>query len=455
MVVAATGVSSGPIFDRPSSRRAQEHGPRLGWASWAGWGACLLGIAALAVGATIGHASILGTFVALGVVALSVPLFRRIGRLAPDIELAGLLRMALGLKFLATLPRFATRQDSVDYHRAGSTLADSFRSLDFVVDPGRAVPGTGSVRYITGLVEVFTFEDEFATFLVFSMLGFAGLMLFIQAFIVALPGIDPLRYIALLLFWPTLIYWPSSIGKDAVMLLALAGAALGVARLLHGRLIGFAWLAAGLGLSALVRPHVALIAVTAAIAAVILRSSSGGSSGLLLRLSVISALVFGGAIAADAVEAIFDIDGLNPTGLAAALDLANLRSAQGGSAFVAARIEGPLDMPWGFVTVLFRPFPHEANSVPTMITAIEGLVLAALLVAALPRVAAGVRYLRTEAYVGYAVAFTTVFVYLFSALGNFGILARQRSMAIPLVLVLVALPTARERVRRGRLGVER
>ncbi len=394
----------------------------------------------------------LGAVVAAVAVGASVPWFKRIGRLAPDVELAGLFRVSLGLKFLATIPRFAGRQDSTDYYRAGRELADSFRSFDFVVDPGKSVPGTGSVRYMTGLVEVITFEDEFATFVVFSLMGFAGVVLFIRAFMLALPEIDPMRYIVLMLFWPSLAYWPSSIGKDAVMVLALSVVAMGVARLLHGRLIGIAWVVPGLGISALVRPHVALIAVTAAIAALVLRSSSRGGAGLAMRLLVIAGLVFGGSLAANAVEAVFDIDGLNPTGLAAALDFANHRSAQGGSSFLAARIDGPLDLPWGFVTVLFRPFPFEADSLPTLITSLEGLVLASLLLAAAPRAMAAMRHLRNEAYIGYAVTFTIVFVYLFSALGNFGILARQRSMTLPLVLVLVALPTVRERVRQTRLG---
>ena len=67
------------------------------------------------------------------------------------------------------------------------------------------------------------------------------------------------------------------------------------------------------------------------------------------------------------------------------------------------------------------------------------------------RVLAATRSIREEAYVVYAVGFTAVFVYLFSALGNFGILARQRSMTLPLLLVVIALPTARQRVRHRRV----
>jgi len=404
-------------------------------------------------GAVVGITSWLGVGVVVALTIISSPLLDRIGRRVPGLELAGLFRLSLALKLLATLPRYLARADSRDYYRVGRVLADSFRSLHFVIDPGRSVPGTGTIRYLTGLVEVVTLGDEFATFMVFSMLGFAATVLFVEAFRMAMPDVDPRRYALLVLFWPSLTYWPSSIGKDSVMLLGLSLIAVGVARLLHQRVSGLLWAAPGLLATGLVRPHVALIAVTAAVCAMVLRSRTGGASGFLLRLGVIISLILGGAVASNAVESTLNIDGLNPTGLTAALDLANHRSTQGGSGFAAARIDNPLDFPLGFVTVLFRPFPHETGSIAMLLTSIEALVLAALVVAAIPRIVSAMQHVRSDTYPVYAMAFVIVFVYLFSAMGNFGILARQRTMVLPLVLVLVGLPTAKERVRRRRLDV--
>lgn len=415
---------------------------------------CVVALLAYAAGPAIGRSSIFGTFVAAGAVAVSWPVFGRIGRRFPDLEMAGIMRLSLGVKLLATLPRFEAREDSVDYYRVGASLANSFRRLDFTVDTGRSIPGTGSVRYLAGLVEVFTFEDEFATFVVFSLLGFIGSILFVMACRTALPAVDVKRYALLLLFWPSLVYWPSSIGKESVILLGLGAVAFGAAKLLRGDLHGLLITAVGMLGVALVRPHVALIAMTALVVAVVVGAPGRGTMSSVARVALVAALLVGGSVASDEVEALSDIDGLNPTGLAAALDLVNTRSSQGGSHFEAARIDDITEYPWGFVTVLFRPFPHEASSVAMLVTSIEALVLAALVVGAIPRLAAAARTIRSEAYVAYAVAFTVVFVYLFSALGNFGILARQRAMTIPLVLLVVALPTAKERVRQRRYGVE-
>ena len=45
-------------------------------------------------------------------------------------------------------------------------------------------------------------------------------------------------------------------------------------------------------------------------------------------------------------------------------------------------------------------------------------------------------------YVTFAATYVVVFVYAFSVIGNFGILARQRTQMLPFLFVLLALPAA-------------
>ena len=134
-----------------------------------------------------------------------------------------------------------------------------------------------------------------------------------------------------------------------------------VVRLLRGDLHGLLITAAGMLAVGLVRPHVALIAMTALVVAVVVGSPGRGAMSSVARVALIAALLIGGSVASDEVEALSDIDGLNPTGLVAALDLVNARSSQGGSHFEAARIDGITEYPWGFVTVLFRPLKLQNN----------------------------------------------------------------------------------------------
>ncbi|MEM8705232.1 MAG: hypothetical protein AAGE98_02165 [Actinomycetota bacterium] len=442
-------------FPRPSELAPPPTHRRLAWAGPLGWGLVAFGVVATVGAAGLGRVSIFGALLVVVVAAGSRPVLARLSANPHGADLESVLRVGLGMKFLLILPRYELRQDAVDYHAVGRVLADNFRSFDFLVDPGRAIPGTGSVRYLTGLIHLVTFGDEFATFVVFAMFGFVGLALYVRAFVHALPAVDPSRYAVVLMLWPSLAYWPSSTGKEAVVTLGLGMTAYGVSRVLNGRYRALLPTITGLAITGLVRPHVALIALTATVGALVLHSRRDATSGIGVRIALVAALAGVGSALSNGVEQLFEVEDLNVSSVSAALDLANYRSAQGGSSFVAARIDSVADVPWGIITVLLRPFPHEATSGPGLVAAVEGLVLAALLFGAIPRLGAALRHLRQEAYVVYTMAFVTVFVFLFSALGNFGILTRQRTMVTPLLLVLVALPTARERVRARRMGSAR
>ena len=49
-------------------------------------------------------------------------------------------------------------------------------------------------------------------------------------------------------------------------------------------------------------------------------------------------------------------------------------------------------------------------------------------------------------YVAYATTYTIMFVIAFSSIGNFGILTRQRTQVLPMLLVLLVLPAERQRL---------
>ena len=91
-----------------------------------------------------------------------------------------------------------------------------------------------------------------------------------------------------------------------------------------------------------------------------------------------------------------------------------------------------------FATVLFRPFPWEAHNLPALIQSLDGLFMGALLVWGSRRLWRAVRQLGKEPYLGFVVVFIVMLVLALSTLGNFGLLARQRSTLLPFVLMLVA-----------------
>src|SRR5689334_19455033 len=100
----------------------------------------------------------LGAFFMLPVVlALCAWMISRVDE--PDFDIRGIMYLGLATRLVGTFVRFMFPADAALYHQQGVRLAASFRSLDFVVDTQRQVPGTGAVRFISGLVHVVAFDD--------------------------------------------------------------------------------------------------------------------------------------------------------------------------------------------------------------------------------------------------------------------------------------------------------
>src|SRR5690606_28008494 len=100
------------------------------------------------------------------------------------------------------------------------------------------------------------------------------------ACVVAFPEANHRRYAVLLFFLPTMIYWPSSIGKEAWMIFTMGLATYGVALVLKHKPLGY--LTTGLGLlgTAMVRPHVTVLIFMSLLFAYMLRRRSWRESRL-------------------------------------------------------------------------------------------------------------------------------------------------------------------------------
>ena len=179
--------------------------------------------------------------VVIGLLVISVPLLRHATSIEEDPRIARLLWWAFGLKLLGALPRYAVafgvydgQADAAAYSRIGGALARQFRNGDFVIDLGRRVQGTGFIEIVTGAVYTVTGATDIGGFFVFAWMGFWGLYLFHRAFVRACPDGDHWRYALLVFLLPSLLFWPSSIGKEAWMCLGLGLVAYAGSRMLTG-----------------------------------------------------------------------------------------------------------------------------------------------------------------------------------------------------------------------------
>lgn len=423
------------------------------WRAVAG-AAALLGGGLYAVGFVIGIATdswnVLGALVVVPILTvLTIPLARRLARTERQPDLASIVMVAFAVKLIGALARYyvafvaySGSADATAYDRYGRMLAPAFRRGDFSADLGK-FPGTGFIRVLTGAVYAVVGTSRLGGFFVFSWIGFLGLLLFWRAFRIGVPGGDGRRYLFLVLFLPSLVFWPASIGKEAWMILALGICAYGAA-LVFGRSrsgVGGLIVLVGLVAVGVVRPQLGLIVLAGLV--------FGAACNVARRRSVLapvgwiitgSVLIVVGLVVVAQAQSFLGVKNLTQESVNQAITGVVGQTSQGGSEFKPVVVRTPLDVPAATVTVLFRPFPFEAHSVFVAGTSLEGLLLLGLCIASWRRLRAIPRLLRASPYVAYSLAYVFAFIFAFSSFGNFGILARERSQVLPMLLVLLAVP---------------
>jgi hypothetical protein len=392
-----------------------------------------------------------GVWVAPVLLGLSLPVANRAARRDGD-DIGRIVLAAAAVKVLAApvlrywmaFGLYGGSTDAIDYHTAGVVLAPLFRQ-GIYSDLGK-VSGTRFVQILTGQVYALTGPTLLGGFMIFSWLSFLGMYLFYRAFRTAYPDGDGRRYALLVFFFPTLLFWPSSMGKEAFMILTLGAAALGAAQLLSGRFRGVVWLALGVWGAAIVRPHMALIigaglAVAAPLG--VLAGSADSHRRLRGRLGgvvLVVAMLLAGPTLIGVAEKFFGLQSLNTVTAQDVLDETTRRSGETGSTFTAISPGTPVGFALSGMTVLFRPFPFEVRNVQAMLTSLEGLSLLALCGLSLRRLARLPLTLLRRPYVAFAVVYTCAFIYAFSSVVNFGILARERSQLLPMLFVVLCIP---------------
>ena len=401
-----------------------------------------------------------GILVATALLLGSLPVVAHLARKETDARVARLLPWALGLKLFASLVRLAVTfgvydgvADASTYHDVGKLLAPLYRRGDFSTDIG-AIVGTGFLKVLTGIVYAVIGTTQIGGFVVFAWIGFWGLYLFYRAFCLACPEGDHWRYARLVFLLPSLLFWPSSIGKEAWMTLCLGMAAYGAARILTRMRGGFAIVALGVAGTVAVRPHVGIILVVSLVPAYLFRRPPAGGSllgpvaklGGIVVLGITLAVVVGQASELFGVKDRFDAEAVSQI-----RQRARDQTSVAGSSFGNQSTDlSPSAFPSALVSVLFRPFPWEAGNPLAFGASLEGTFLLALFVVCRGRVVGAIRSVLHTPYVVLCLSYSVLFVYGFSSFANFGVLTRQRVQVFPFLLVLLALPAYRQSDRGWR-----
>ncbi len=378
---------------------------------------------------------------------LTVPFALSAARADGDSTIAWLIMGAFVLKLCGAVARYYVAfsvygsGDSQAYHDVGVKLAPMFRHGDFSIDLGKRVLGTGFIEIVTGAVYTVTGATKLGGFFVFSWLGFIGMFLFYRAFRIAFPDGDRWRYALLVFFLPSLLFWPSSIGKESWMMFMLGLVSYGVARMLSGMPFGLPAVILGLAGSAMVRPHVALIAIVALLGGYLVRRSPRPTLlGPPAKVAMLVILSLGTIVVLSQVKTFFGVSTIDSGSAEQVLTRTTEQTSQGGSEAQVTRPSSPAGVLEAVVAVVFRPWPYEATNLQSLFASLEGLFLLGLILMSLRRFAALPRAMIRRPYVTYALVYCLVFLYAFSSIGNFGILSRQRVQLYPFLAVLLCVP---------------
>lgn len=327
--------------------------------------------------------------------------------------------------------------DATGYYVAGVEYAQGLRNLDFGILLDRSLWwagrwwGTQFVRFVSGFVVALIGPSMRGEFLVFSLLAFIGLVLCGRAFHRTFPWVPRWRYLAWVLLWPSLWYWPSSVGKESFILLCVGLATAG--HIGSGRSPNWLLFAAGVGLAFCVRPHVAAVLIGAALASNWLTTRQLRTPADVARLIVVAVLSL--AIGLAALDR-FGVEQVDLEGVQEFMEHRAGLTAKGGSAIATSG--GLVNIPMAFVNILVRPFPWEAHHVLALVSSLEMIAFWFLVWrrrAVLRQALVGWRKNRLLTFsLVYAVGYVLMIGLVFQ---NLGIIARQRVLVFPFLFVLL------------------
>lgn len=332
---------------------------------------------------------------------------------------------------------------------------DMIPSLQPLVTPdggsyGGGIGNENSLRFMLIVASV-TGPFYHAMKVMFAFFGLMGSWFFYRAVVVALGRSYPAAFY-LLVFFPSIIFWSSILGKDPLQFLFLGLYAYGGALwLVEGRLSAMWFLGLGLGGSYLIRPWTSLMAGSALALATLL--------GREPRWKV--ALALGGGLAClpyvwGHVQSMmnFDLtdvygdgeDNFGGEGASLALEFITVRTqgfAEGGGSggdLLDATSGGSLQgsLPLAMFTGLFRPLPFDITNPFTALAALENAVVLALALVALYRLRPA--FLRDSLVIWpalYSLMWTTL--HGFIVMANFGSGVRYKLQTWPFLLMAILI----------------
>jgi len=313
---------------------------------------------------------------------------------------------------------------------------------------------------LLGLFYLMAGPSIIGMFLLSGVIGFLGSYLFLRAFDIEFScnGYRDKRFLALSLYLlPSLAYWAILLRKDSWIFLFLGWATYTFVNLLKRfRLRHFLGLLASVAAVTLIRLPVGAVLVFAVGCGWLLKKGKSGPAGILrpVRLAIYPVVIAGIGIAIfSAYLAQYgDLLAEASSFLEAALEVGLVKHAglstdpTAGGSSLAIGIAGPsvggfLEyLPFGIFTFLFRPLIFEAHNALALAAALESTFILALVLWRLRSLVAAVKSVFTRPFVAFCAITFFLLTAMLSLESNFGVIVRHRTMVLPFLLILLAVP---------------
>lgn len=327
------------------------------------------------------------------------------------------------------------------YVNRGALLAPGFRHFDFNIRPGSigGIVSNGSVSIAAAIVFALFGINQIGAFFVFAWLSWVGCILFFRAFSLTFGGVGSRRYAYVLFFLPSIIFWTADVSKEAIMLLSLGVATYGAAKVLARRRGGISLVLLGCAIGVLIRPNELLVAMAGFTVAMMVAPATGRRARDGTR-RVARTLFFGALLGTSIFLTLHYLHSAN--GSLSLTQTAKNNSGTGvgfGSSGIPYSTS-PLTYPRDVYEVLFNPLPINFHGTGELIAAAENSFVLGLILCSLRQLRMVPRAAFARSYVMLCLVFSLLFFYAFAALGNLGLITRERTLLFPYLLVLLCIP---------------
>ncbi len=324
------------------------------------------------------------------------------------------------------------------YVHQGASLAPDFRHFNFTTANAdvRQIVNDGSVSIAGGIVMAIVGANQAATFFVLSFLSFIGAVCFYRAFTLTFERADHRRYALMLFLMPSLIFWTADLSKESLMMLALGLTAYGAAKFIARKRGGFLLVAPGVFIGAYVRPNELILVLAGFVVAMMVPTAAARKSMGGVRRII--SLVFLGALLYLSVSVTVKYlhHGLNTN----SLETTNGNNATAGSSGGIPYSSNLAYFPRDIYEVLFNPLPFNAHGFGERVAALENTVILVLILMSIRNLRMAARAAFARPYTLMCLVYTGSFLYAFAALGNLGLIERERTMMLPFLFVLLCVP---------------